>query len=122
MLTISPAIETTPSLESFFPLYYEDLTEEQKQSGVNINVVASATPLPDGYTFTLIPTSDTYAGIGGVGSEPVAGSDKGEAVSAIRPNVPFVEKADLIATTSMSAEDNLKFVEVKLTIESDEIK
>ena len=115
-ITISPAITTTPALESFFPIYYEDLTEEQKQNGVAINVATSAEPLPDGYTFTLVPTSDVYAGIDGIGKAHVVGDDKGEVVSVNHPNVPYIENAAFFATTSF--EQPATFVEVILTVGS----
>lgn len=47
-------------LDSLFPIYYDDLTEEEKQDGV----VRFATAIPDEsttYTVTVTPTSDWYA-------------------------------------------------------------
>ena len=60
-ITISPAITTTPALESLFPIYYEDLTEEQKQSGIGYH--GDAVGIGDGneFTITVTPTSDWYA-------------------------------------------------------------
>lgn len=60
-ITISPAITTTPALESLFPIYWEDLTEEQKQQGVAYSLSASNEPA-DGtpVTITVTPTSDWY--------------------------------------------------------------
>lgn len=61
-LTISPAITTTPALDSLVPIYYEDLTEEQKEDGVTYKVTTSeAISQGDVYTVTVTPTSDFYA-------------------------------------------------------------
>ena len=60
-ITISPAITTTPALESLFPVYYEDLTEEQKQSGVTLTLSTDAAlTVGAEYTFTITPTADMY--------------------------------------------------------------
>lgn len=56
-ITISPAITTTPALESLFPIYWEDLTDEQKQSGVTVEVGGT---LPEDYTYTVTPTTDWH--------------------------------------------------------------
>ena len=75
-ITISPAITTTPALESFFPIYWEDLTDEQKQDGVPVVINANIEDDVQ-YTFTITPTADFYAasfdgvpGFGGKG-EPI---------------------------------------------------
>ena len=61
-ITISPAITTTPTLESFFPIYWEDLTEEQKQQGVAYLLSASNEPAEGTpVTITITPTGDWYA-------------------------------------------------------------
>lgn len=59
-ITISPAITTTPALESLYPIYWEDLTDEQKQDGIILTIYAD---IDDGaqYTFTITPTADFYA-------------------------------------------------------------
>lgn len=77
-ISISPAITTTPALDSLFPIYWDDLTEEQKQSGqVYVNAESNGY-LPEGtYTVTITPTADWYAintsagEIGGKG-EPIS--------------------------------------------------
>lgn len=75
-ITISPAITTTPALESLFPIYYEDLTDEQKEEHmVRMSASTPATlEVGDTYTATITPTSDMYLlgdnGFGGKG-EPV---------------------------------------------------
>lgn len=59
-ITISPAISTTPALESMFPIYYEDLTEEQKQDGVMLNLTSAQ--ISDGeYSVTVTPSANWYA-------------------------------------------------------------
>ena len=57
-ITVSPAITTTPALESLFPIYYEDLTEEQKQNGITVEAAGT---LPEDFTYTITPTTDWYA-------------------------------------------------------------
>lgn len=58
-ITISPAITTTPALESYFPIYWEDLTAEQKQDGVQITINANIEDDVQ-YTITVTPTADWY--------------------------------------------------------------
>ena len=77
-ISISPAITTTPALDSLFPIYYDDLTEEQKQSGEVILYAESTGYVPEGtYTVTITPTGDWYAldttaGIIGEKGEPIS--------------------------------------------------
>lgn len=59
-ISISPAISTTPALESFFPIYWEDLTKEQKDNGVIINVETDG-ELSGEYAVTITPTAEWYA-------------------------------------------------------------
>ena len=54
-ITISPAITTTPALESLFPIYWDDLTEEERDRNVNITVDLDPQTEPAEYTFTLTP-------------------------------------------------------------------
>ena len=59
-VSISPAITTTPALDSLFPMYWDDLTEEQKQDGVILNLTSA--PITDGeYSVTVTPTGNWYA-------------------------------------------------------------
>lgn len=62
-ITISPAITTTPALDSLFPIYYDDLTEEQKESGILLSLYTEAGIIHSGdqYTATITPTEDWYA-------------------------------------------------------------
>lgn len=76
-VTISPAITTTPALDSMFPIYLEDLTDAQKRDGVNVvaDVGIGVITAGDEYTITVTPTDDLYAGV--IDDEPEFG-DKGE--------------------------------------------
>lgn len=64
-ITISPAIATTPALESLFPIYYEDLTEDEKGTYKAVSAVATTT-LVDGneYTVTVTPTENMFVADG----------------------------------------------------------
>lgn len=78
-ITISPSITTTPTLESLFPIYYENLTEEEKQSGVmvQLSVAQGVIKSGDEYTVTITPTADWYA----ADMENFTFGDKGEPYS-----------------------------------------
>lgn len=91
-ISISPAITTDPALESFFPIYWKDLTAEEKEDGVYIEVSVDAPQVAD-YTFTLTPTDDMYAGIMGIGGAPIMGDEKGAPVSGTNQNTPVVQNA-----------------------------
>lgn len=75
-ITISPAITTTPALDSLFPIYYEDLTEKEKTDGRNIDVVTESIPAGE-YTFTITPTAGWYAGYLEDGETSVISDTKG---------------------------------------------
>lgn len=67
-ISISPAITTTPALDSLLPIYYDDLTEEQKQDGVILNLTSAQ--IPDGeYSVTVTPSENWYALGEGTASE-----------------------------------------------------
>lgn len=74
-IAFSPAIETTPSLDSFFPIHYGELTEEQKTSGVEI-ILKTTDALSSEYTVTITPTAEWYA------RTESGMSNKGEAITA----------------------------------------
>lgn len=76
-VTISPAIATTPAFESKFPIYWEDMTEEQKQ-GIEVQTFVDFGVIKAGdeYTITVTPTSGLYAA--GVGDGDPAFGEKGE--------------------------------------------
>ena len=60
-ITISPAIAATPALDSLFPIYWEDLTDEQKRDDVRFTG-EPATALVEGatYTITATPTDSMF--------------------------------------------------------------
>ena len=61
-ISISPSISTTPALESLFPIYYDDLTEEEKAEGKKTVLLnASSLTLGDTYTATITATDTWYA-------------------------------------------------------------
>lgn len=61
-ITIEPALDVTPALESYFPIYWEDLTDEQKDSGVEISSAFEPGTIhaDDTWSITITPTSDWY--------------------------------------------------------------
>lgn len=61
-ISISPALDVTPMLESYFPIYWEDLTDEQKDSGVEIQGAFEPGTIHEGDTWniTIKPTSNWY--------------------------------------------------------------
>ena len=74
-INISPAITTTPALESLFPIYYDDLTEEQKHNGVTLSLTTDAgLAVDEEHTFIITPTTDMYI----IADEP---GGKGEPVT-----------------------------------------
>lgn len=77
-ISITPAIETTPALDSLFPIYYDDLTEQEKQIGeINRGTTANV-GIPAGeYTVTFTPTSDWYA----ADTETFVFGEKGQSVT-----------------------------------------
>lgn len=56
-ITITPAIATTPALDSLFPIYYDDLTDEEKENGVNLEFTVNGYGT---YHFDFTPTSSWY--------------------------------------------------------------
>lgn len=81
-ISISPAITTTPALDSLFPVYYEDLTEDQKVDGISRTIItAPVTPDTD-YKFTATPTSGWFIVVFGNGfsNEPTYVGEPGEVV------------------------------------------
>ena len=80
-ISISPAITTDPALDSLFPIYYDDLTDEQKQSGVTVQVTGAIT---DESVLTITPTSDWYCICTSV-NPPIFG-EKGAAITVDEPS------------------------------------
>lgn len=120
-ITISPAITTTPSLDSFFPIYWDDLTEEERDRNVNITVDLDPQTESAEYTFTLTPTNDMYAGINGVGTADwVIGENKGDSVSATISGLPSVNAVFMAASALDGDEPPEKMVTVNLIINKEQ--
>lgn len=87
-ISISPAITTTPALDSLAPIYYDDLTEEQKHNGIVFDVHTDEQSTV--VALTITPTSDWHC-IDQSGDEPVR-LDDGEPMT-VRGNtgseIPF---------------------------------
>lgn len=90
-LTISPAVTMTPALDSLVPIYYEDLTDEQKQDGVFLAVNTSEVGEK---SVSITPTGDWYAAY--VNEEAIVGG-KGETIVA-----PVTLTQGTMTTLSMS--------------------
>lgn len=66
-ISISPAITTTPALDSLFPIYWDDLPEGKIEEGVEIKTYETTLhtgyALTNGtkYTISATPTSDWRA-------------------------------------------------------------
>lgn len=59
-IEIVPPFETTPALDTFFPLYFEDLTEEQIMDGVTIRVDANF-DISEDWGVKVTPTETLFA-------------------------------------------------------------
>ena len=80
-VTISPAITTTPALDSLFPIYWEDLTDEEKQGGKTIALSTDGTfEIGDQIAITVTPTPDMMAGAV-KGDDHNYGDNVGEAIT-----------------------------------------
>ena len=83
-ISISPAITTTPALDSLFPIYWEDLTDEEKLNGVTLNLNTDS--LPGGeYSITVTPTAEGYAF--GIGDTNVASENAGAPITYTQTTV-----------------------------------
>lgn len=62
-ITITPALETTPTLDSLFPLYWDEAQAEDGWQRLD-QVLTSVATLTDGdnYTVTVTPTPGWFAG------------------------------------------------------------
>ena len=52
-----------------FPIYYEDLTEDQKENGISLTITTPPVTRNTDYTVTATPTSDWYIAVFGNGFE-----------------------------------------------------
>lgn len=71
-ISISPAIQTTPALDSLFPIYWDDLPEGEIEEGVEyrehnatLHTGHALTP-GDQYSFSITPTSEWHYDAAGV--------------------------------------------------------
>lgn len=100
-ITISPAITTTPTFDSFLPIYYEDLTEKEKRDGVLVRGTVEPDVIKSGntYQFTITPTADWYV----YDFESEEFGDKGEPYTI----TVTAENNDSIGLTFGVASDNV---------------
>lgn len=115
-ISISPVLETTPTLDSLFPIYYDDLTEEEKEYGKEITIKLT-TPLeetPPPATVTVEPTSDWYA----FSQETEEYGGKGESVQSTAGFIYDSGKYTMETTLVVSSanDDTGETVTVYLTI------
>lgn len=113
-ISISPAISTTPALESFFPIYWEDLTEEQRRDGITISCTRGDVT-PGEYTLTVEPTGDWYAGIQGWSDNPQV-SGIGKSVTASTTPFPATQFT-VVGLSDPNGEGDM--VLVNITLESE---
>lgn len=98
-ITISPAITTTPALDSVH-VYWEDLTEEQKSSGVRLDLNCPNQLLTQDYAVTLTPTAGWAIDTGDeqVAGEPVTVtltcSEFGGARFVLLSDIPIINTTD----------------------------
>lgn len=107
-ISISPAITTTPALDSLFPIYWDDLTEEEKQSGKTIAVEATYDEHED-YYLTVTPTETWYA----VNPNTSEFGDVGEPVTYLL--ITGEDGTDCFAAPSTSMPPE-QFVGIKLVV------
>ena len=115
-ITVSPAITTTPALDSLFPIYWEDLTDEQKESGITLNLIRTSEYEPGEYTITAEPTNDWYAGIIGWESNPQVSENAGESATASITPVP---PSSFTVAAMSSLDDGADMVKININIESE---
>lgn len=110
-INISPAITTTPALESLFPIYWEDLTEDQKRDGITISCTWGDFT-PGEYTLTVEPTGNWYAGIQGWSDSPQV-SGKGESVTASTAPAPATQFT-VVGLSDPNGEGDMVLVNITL--------
>lgn len=111
-ISISPAITTTPALDSLFPIYWEDLTDEQKRDGITINCTRGDIT-PGEYTLTVEPTGDWYAGIQAWDTNPHVSENAGESVTASTTPAPATQFA-VYGLSTPSGEGDMFVVNINL--------
>lgn len=115
-ISISPAITTTPALDSLFPIYWDDLTDEEKANGVTRNLTIDS--LPGGeYSITVTPTAEWYAV--GIGDSEVTSENAGAPITYTQTTIldqAIVIKLGMADTLEES--DEAKMVEITINIGS----
>lgn len=114
-ITITPAIETTPALDSVFPIYYEDLTEEEKEEKEKVVFLETESAFSDGeeITATATATADWFV------SDGDEWSAKGGTISITGEFVESGSAVGAILTFAMSGTadfDSDDYFEVKIMI------
>lgn len=79
-ITISPNITTNPPISTHFPIYYDDLTESEKQQGKIVECGNAVFDTSATYTATVTPTEEFYAAY--VSVDPPVIGNKGEPIEA----------------------------------------
>lgn len=112
-ITISPAITTTPALDSVAPIYYDDLTEQEKQSKDITRVVKydEETVPSDSYQITFKPTTDWYA------AENMVFGEKGEAVTIETEKDGETFYANVLLSNGTTQETTTEYFALTITIE-----
>lgn len=113
-ITISPAIETTPALDSLFPIYWYDLPEGEIEDGVEYRYydatlhTGHALTKGDSYSVSVTPTSEWHYESIGTGS----GGD-GETVTF---TVTVLPSGELSVGGEIYDHENVKCVSVAIII------
>ena len=111
-ISISPAITTTPALESLFPIYYGDERIVGDEFTIALSTDESVQPI----SVTITPTADVYVGADREGYAEF--TNKGEARTfEIEPVGSFILMSDFCFCTSTDYADA---VYLNMTIESTE--
>lgn len=114
-LAISPVLETTPALDSVFPIYWDDLTDEEKEDKEKTIVLTTEYQFADGdeITVTASATPDWYV------SDGDDWSAKGGSISTTGMVAEAGGKAVAIVTVAMAAEadfDSETYFEIKIML------
>ena len=119
-ITISPAITTTPALASLLPIYYEDLTEEERREGRAIRTTTTADLGSGGeYTFTITPTADWYMA-DMTGGTPTFGG-KGEPITVKRTATEYGGLYfEVVACETNQPDEASKIAPIRFVIEQTE--
>lgn len=116
-ITISPEITTTPALDSLFPIYYDDVTEEQKEDGVRLFVTVPDGAISEGedVQITYTPTPTWY-----VADEEMHFGGQGEPMTVTRSveNGEVDVSLFLVETDTPGADFQFFAVELNITVDN----